>query len=268
VVSCEPDLYGFSTWLAEHLGCQRQINARGYQHGWIWWDRDPGDFRGLDPGFSKVDGCLVQNEQIAESLRSEGIYAKAVGLPFLTYKNYSGQPVPERQSEVLFVPTHSNPWNDVKSDVVDSMNQHRDKGWSILLSATDSVIGAPGFKNIEIGAGVFVKESFQRLFRIFHSYEYMVTDCMGSHICYGLACGMKVGIDLKNYNRHQTALTQTPDYKRALTMTGKDISSVDFISNRFDGIFIEDSLPTYNKPYEVANEPPRVIATELGWKLD
>jgi hypothetical protein len=261
-VSAEPDLYGFSEWLAGYLNCQRQQSIRGYQHGWMWWERFPNDFRGLDPHFNKAAGILVQNEQIAQSLRDEGIYSKAVGLPFITYKNYSGQEIPERRPETLFVPTHSNPWNDVSGDVVDSCNQHRDKGWSVMLSATDYRVGAPGFKNIEMGAGVFVKDSFRRLFQILHSYEYMVTDTMGSHIGYGLACGMKVRIDVDNYCKHQNALKQTIDYKRALETSGEDIGSLDFLESRFPGI----TTDWHSGGIDVANEPPEVIATELGWK--
>jgi hypothetical protein len=264
VVSAEPDLYGFSDWLASYLNCPRQQSIRGYQHGWIWWDREPGSFQGLDPNFNKAAGALVQNEQIAKSLMDEGIYAKAVGLPFLTYKNYSGRQVPERRPETLFVPTHSNPWNDVSGDVVDSCNQHRDKGWSVMLSATDYRVGAPGFKNIEQGAGVFVKDSFRRLFQIFHSYEYMVTDAMGSHVGYGLACGMKVRIDVDNYRKHQNAFMQTTDYKRSLTFTGKDILDLDFVESRFPGI----TTDWHSGDIDVANEPPEVIATELGWKFN
>lgn len=267
-MSAEPDLYGFSDWLASYLNCQKQRSIRGYQHGWIWWERCVGDDRGFDPNFHKSAGLLVQNEQIAQSLREEGAYAKAVGLPFLTYKNYSGQEIPERRPETLFVPTHSNPWNDLSGDVVDSCNQHRDKGWSVMLSATDYRVGAPGFKNIEMGAGVFVKDSFRRLFQIFHSYEYMVTDAMGSHIGYGLACGMKVKIDVENFCRHQNSFKQTVDYKvlkkRSEGLTGQDIDSLEYIESRFPGITTE----WHSGNIDVANEPPEVIATELGWKLD
>ena len=267
MVSAEPDLYGFSDWLASYLGCQRQPSIRGYQHGWIWWEREKNDDRGFDPNFQRRDGLLVQNEQIAQSLRDEGVYAKAVGLPFLTYKNYSGQQIPERRSEVLFVPTHSNPWCDLSGDVTDSCAQHKDKGWSVMLSKSDYRLKIDGFQNVEQGAGIFDRNSFERLFNIFHSYEYMVTDAVGSHIGYGLACGMKVKIDVENFSRFQGSWKQTGDYKlfnkRSEGLSDLDINSLSYMETRFPGI----CTGWHSGDIDVANEPPEVIATELGWKL-
>lgn len=265
-MSVEPDLYGFSDWLASYLNCQRQQSIRGYQHGWIWWEREFGDDRGFDPNFHRADGLLVQNEQIAKSLQYEGVYAKAVGLPFLTYKNYSGQEIPERRAETLFVPTHSNPWCNLTDDVLNSCAQHRDKGWSVMLSVNDYRNGATGFEKVEMGAGVFDKNSFKRLFNIFHSYEYMVTDSMGSHIGYGLSCGMKVRIDVENFCKYQDALKQTQDYKlfnkRSEGLILQNINSLSYIESRFPGI----TTDWHFGDIDVANEPPEVIATELGWK--
>ena len=135
-----------------------------------------------------------------------------------------------------------------------------------MLSVNDYRNGATGFEKVEMGAGVFDKNSFKRLFNTFHSYEYMVTDSMGSHIGYGLSCGMKVRIDVENFCKYQDALKQTQDYKlfnkRSEGLILQNINSLSYIESRFPGI----TTDWHFGDIDVANEPPEVIATELGWK--
>jgi hypothetical protein len=242
--------YGFSLWLAYYLKVPLQQPIRGYQHGWIWWDREPGDNRGLDPNFNPSDGLVCQDENLAQSLRDDGIYAFAAGLPFTTYKNYCQQEIPERKKEILFAPTHSNVWESAQEKIEQDCKKYAGKGYSLLLGDSDKDIETLGFENIELGAGVFVPDSFQRLFNVFHSYEWMITNVVGSHICYALHCGMKVGIDVTHYEESGC------------------FDSLDYLDKRFSGILIENTLPTYDHAPELANATPLEIAKELGWKTN
>jgi hypothetical protein len=225
---------------------------RGYQHGWIWWDREPNNNMGLDPNFNPKDGLVCQDENLANSLRNDGIYAFAAGLPFTTYKNYSNQEIPKRKQEVLFVPTHSNPWDKFQDIVLNDCKKYAHKGYSVLLGDSDKNIKVEGFENVEIGAGVYITDSFTRLFNIFHSYEWMITNTMGSHICYALHCGMKVGLDITDYRG-----SKNPN----------DVDSISYLDKRFPNFIIENNLPTYCVPPLLANATPKEIAREIGWKI-
>ena len=108
---------------------------------------------------------------------------------------------------------------------------------------------------------------------IFESHEYVITDAVGSHICYALHCGAKVGIDKILFEQSQLEsfsldtpdnrnLSQLPDLKKYL-----NVQSLEYLENRFPKITVNGSLPTYNTPPIVAYEKPHIIAKELGWDI-
>jgi hypothetical protein len=282
----EADLYGYSKWLASHLGYPIVPRSlRGFQHGWIWWepeDANPVPGFGLDPNVDSYWGVLVQNNKIADHLNDRGLYSRACGLPFVNYYRHcglSGSFKHLRNGAVLYVPTHSNPWNNRSDDILESAHRFAKLygksgvmlGWNDRHLSTE-LTGI--FDRVEIGAGALEAESFLRLMNVFERYDYLITDSPGSHILYGLICGMKVGIHQHLYNeaRDGKAHMKSIDYKKFKESIDYDkrnyVYSLEYLDRRFPGIVVDGGLPHYSKaPADIASSRPDVIAKLLGWDL-
>ena len=281
---CEADLYGYSRWLAGHLGYPfAPLSLRGFQHGWIWWDETDAPYEkgyGLDPNLHDYWGMLVQNERVAGSLRARGIYAHACGLPFVHFYRHcglAGSFAGLRTGRTLYVPTHSNPWNDLSGDVAAAAARFTElqDDCAVMLSWGDRRLAptmASRFSAVEIGAGALEQDSFYRLLKIFESYDTMITDSMGSHVCYALVCGMKVGIHAGLYRKvyDGESARRTIDSQRAQDSGHAErydrIMSLEYLDRRFPGIVIDGGPPTYSTPPAIANERPDVVARLLGWE--
>lgn len=273
----EADLYGYTVWLAEHLGLEIYPRAlRGFQHGWIWWDMEQGSRQGLDINLDTYWGQLVQDEHVEKCLLAEKIFAKACGLPFLNYLEFSGaKGFFPRTGGLLYVPVHSNPWNNVKDDVVESAirfsKKHPDA--SIMLSWSDQKLApelTPYFRNVEIGAGALEMTSFPRIAKIFQTYDVMLTDAIGSHVLYAMACGLKVGIDAGLYYNCITTenAQETPDGKRWKDEKfNAKYFSLDYLDARFPGMVVDGNAPSYCVMPDFPVVQPKEIAELLGWPI-
>jgi hypothetical protein len=282
----EADLYGYSKWLAAHLGYSFiPRSLRGFQHGWIWWDPADANIQqgmGLDPNLDSFWGVLTQSEKVSEELRRRGIYSQPCGLPFLNYYKHCGLQGSFkhlRKGSILYVPTHSNPWNNRSNDVEDAAcrfarhypNSGVMLGWNDRHMAS-RLSGI--FESVEIGAGALESESFLRMLNIFERYDYMITDTMGSHVCYGLACGMKVGVHYGLHCRSKDGkeYVQNIDYQKFKKSDDFDrqrhVYTPEYLDNKFPGIVIDSGIPNYSKmPSDIVYERPAVIASQLGWDM-
>ena len=283
-IRCEADLYGYSKYLADFLNYDfAPLSLRGFQHGWIWWD--PNDFEpsksfGLDPNTSEYWGILVQDSSVADSLLKRGIFALPCGLPFLNWIRHMSKDVnssENRSSEVLYVPSHSNPWIDISSDVRSRAIRfsERYKGAQILLGGNDSHLAnelSAYYSKVHIGASVSDTNSFARLLSAFNSCYYMITDAIGSHICYALHCGMKVGLHTDFYDLvYGPQPINSTDFHRLNRdqLSGiQFVSSLKYLQNRFRGLLVSDqNLPIYSIAPEISDCSPCDIAHLLGWDI-
>jgi hypothetical protein len=273
----ESDLYGYTVWLAEHLGLEIYPRAlRGFQHGWIWWDTGEYYRWNFDPNIDPYWGELVQDKLIEEYLLKEKIFAKACGLPFLNYLEFSGtKGYFPRTGGLLYVPIHSNPWYDAKEDLVKNAirfsKKHPDS--SIMLSWSDQKLApelAPHFKTVEIGAGALEMTSFPRMSKILQTYDTMLTDAIGSHVLYGIACGMRVGIDASLYykytNTESSKNTQDDQQCKDKKVTNK-YSSLEYLDKRFPGLVIDGNPPNYCVMPDFPVVEPKEISALLGWPI-
>jgi len=282
----EADLYGYSKWLASHLGFDfAPRSLRGFQHGWIWWDAEDADYApgfGLDPNLDAYWGVLVQSEKIARELNQKGIFAKACGLPFLNYYKHCGLKGSFkglRDGSVLYVPAHSNPWHDISFNITAASRKfvRAYPDCAIMLGWNDRHLAdamSTSFRRVEIGAGALESESFLRLMSIFERYDYLITDSIGSHICYALACGMKVGIHSGlhafSHARQQGSGSMPPAKSDQASSVERRrfVYTPEYLDQRFPGIVIDGGLPSYSRlPSDLAEARPDVIAGLLGWDL-
>lgn len=82
-IESEADLFGFSCHLSNYLGLKSKPKTiTTYAHGW-----NPFETRSVERYFCTEgeDVKLVQNDVVANFLRSYGIEAYGVGLPFLNF---------------------------------------------------------------------------------------------------------------------------------------------------------------------------------------
>ena len=284
-IRCEADLYGFSTWLAMHLGYSfAPLSLRGFQHGWVWWNVDdfaPCKSGGLDPNLSEYWGILTQDPSVARSLLRRGIFSLPCGLPFISWlrnRTDSSDVDMDRSDSVLYVPGHSNPWNDVSGDVLSRAIEFSKKyrNASILLGGSDWHLETQlsgYFDRVYRGALVTDAGSFERLHAAFASCAYLITDTIGSHICYALHCGMRVGVHSDFYaTRYGPNTERSVDFiksREAGTLEKiESVSSVDYLERRFPGLIISGGeVPRYNIPPEISDCEPSEIASLLGWGM-
>jgi hypothetical protein len=99
--------------------------------------------------------------------------------------------------------------------------------------------------------------SFYRIQKIFSEFDYMITDRMGSHVLYGIACGMKVGLSAKH--NIDTVFSEVA-IARGFTERAKSIRDLRFLDNQFPGLVIEGGKPSYTTMPEIKT----LSAPEIG----
>lgn len=225
---------------------------------WIWWDLEDRDIQwALDPNCFQALGMLVQDEQVASVIEARKFPVKAVGLPFLSFnENHPIQA--ERNGKTLYVPTHSTAWRDVSDHTIKAAKAFtKDHDVTVLLSIKDQKVGqylpCPWVK----GACSLDANSFYRIQKLFSEYEFMISDRMGSHILYGLACGMKVGISAPH--NIDTVFSEIA-IKNGLESRAREIRTVQFLAERFPGLVIEGGQPSYTTMPTLAKSTPEEIA--------
>jgi len=281
----ESDLYGYSTWLAKYLRYPVvPLSMRGFQHGWVWWKKsneEPIEL-GLDPNLNKYLGTLVQDLNVHQVLQNKKIFSVIAGLPFLNFRSfcgYAGKFSERIEGSVLYVPTHSNPWNNY-SFVIGEMSDRALKvigrDCAVLLSWNDRQLApvfSERFSTVEIGAGALEISSFYRLSRIFEKYEFVITDSMGSHVLYAASCGAKVGIHRALYRplHDKNSLRSSTDYEFLKKIGGQEwmdrYSEIDFIDSTYPGLVTEGFPIGGFTPPQITEMSPECVATYLGWEL-
>lgn len=254
----ETDLYGYSKWLAKHLGVVNKTPRWNFQHMWIWWDLEDRDIQwALDPNCFQALGMLVQDEHIASIISKRKFPAQAAGLPFLSFNEH--HPIQaQRNGKTLYVPTHSTAWRDVSEHTIKAAKTFaKDHDVTVLLSVADQKVGqflpTPWVK----GACSLDANSFYRIQKLFSEFEFMISDRMGSHILYGLACGMKVGISAPH--NVDTVFSEVA-IKNGLESRAREIRTTQFLADRFPGLVIEGGQPSYTTMPTLAKSTPEEIA--------
>lgn len=255
----ETDLYGYSKWLAKHLGRENKTPQWNFQHMWIWWDLEDRDIQwALDPNCFHSMGMLVQDEHIMRVIQKRKFPVKAVGLPFIQFNKH--HPIDAaRNGKTLYVSTHSTAWRDVSEHTIKAAKAFsKDNDITVLLSVKDQKI-APALKCPWVkGACSLDPTSFYRIQKIFHEYEYMISDRMGSHILYGMACGMKVGISAPH---NIDAVFSEVALSNGLESRAREIRTTQFLADRFPGLVIEHGKPSYTTMPILAESTPEEIAS-------
>jgi len=261
-VRSETDLYGYSKWLSEYCGVENERPSWNFQHMWIWWDFEDRDVEwAFDPNHLNRSGSLVQNQAIADVIIAREHPSLAVGLPFLQFNKY--HPVEaKRNGKTLYASTHSTAWRDVSQTTLAAVQEFsKNHDVTVMLSLKDLKIAPLLSCPYVVGACATDPESFYRIQKLFSEYEYLISDRMGSHILYALACGMKVGLSAK-YNI-DTVFSEVA-LRSGLESRAREIRDTQFLADRFPGLVIEDDIPKYTTMPDIAVVPPEITA-QIIW---
>lgn len=225
---------------------------------WIWWDLIPEDICwALDPNVLSGSASLVQNDQIADAIESKGQRSIAAGLPFLSFIKHN--PIEsKRNGKTLYVSVHSTNWRDVSEHTRAAVKEFtKDNEVTVLLSYKDIHLAEKLDVPCLMGADTMDANSFYRIQKIFSEFDYMITDRMGSHVLYGLSCGMKVGLSAKH--NIDTVFSEVAIAKN-LVDRARSIRNLRFLDDRFPGLVIEGGVPSYNKMPDIPTWEAQDIA--------
>jgi hypothetical protein len=232
---------------------------------WLWWPIEDRDIPfALDPNLESFQKELTQDQHTAEVV-GRIVPTQAVGLPFLNFLNSEPRGDFQRNGRTLYAPAHSNPWCDFSKAVHQRVEAFtKDNDVTVLLSWNDRKLAGNYTVPVEIGAGVWEVTSFYRMRKLFSEYSCMITDRMGSHVLYALACGMKVGLSARYWNDdiyHPHAISY------GLTERARYVRSLKYLDELYPGIVLEDGLPTYDNCPDIMHTCPFEIARLLEWPV-
>jgi hypothetical protein len=279
IVRSEPDYFGFSYQLAAAIGSYSSVpfSRTTLAHGW-----NPFRPRLPERYFHTNERVkLVQNQKIAQYLNDNGYEAYSVGIPFINYINFSSTQHERISDSVLIVMRHSHPhFNYSPSKSFDSILKYCKKTFkniSILAPKSDfkkyqSLFGQEPGEKIYLGADVGDMDSFPRLAKAFSENEYMVSSSWGSHLLYGAACGMRVGIMLSAFEEYQPGdFAQNPWYKKHPKLVDEILNdySIEGISELCQEILFTE-VPRVGVTHELIRThlnhiDKNIHASLLGW---
>ena len=269
---CEADMYGYSAWLARHLHYDGvPLSLRRFQHGWFWYDYNEG--KEYTNFFYEMErGSLVQDQSYASGLRQDGLIAFSTGLPFTNFYQTERRlgNFQNTRKGTLFVPYRSYQSSDNSDYIVEQIKDFANycDDFTVMLSFDDARYTELALRyacKVVIGASATELNSFLRVAKIFSSHERMFTTYMGSHILYGLICGLPVGI-------YKLASLQLRGMDQILVQQGKwkdaftsKFHSKEYLDSKFPGLISDDFKAEFCSPPCVPDTDPAVISNLLGW---
>lgn len=200
---CEPDAYGASYLIAQQLGLSEVPESTStWTHGWPYVPVAHPEQVAQQSSAEQTN--LVPTEETASLLRTEFSYRNvhAVGCPFI----YAEPLDVERISNSLLVmPPHTLPYLEDEWDeerYVASIAEVKDQFEHVVacIHRHDIKKGnwVDAFSNAGIpyvpGTRVRDKYGLVRMHTLFHLFEAVTANTIGSHIAYAAYCGCKISI--------------------------------------------------------------------------
>lgn len=200
---CEPDAYGASYIIARRLGLSEVPESTStWTHGWPYVPVVHPEQVAQQSDAAQTN--LVPTEEIAKKLRNEFSYRNvyAVGCPFIYANPLDVERIP---NSLLVMPPHTLPYledewdeeayvssiEEIKSQfdhVVACIHRHDIKKGNWIDSFADA--GIPYVP----GTRVRDKYGLIRMQTLFHLFDSVSSNTIGSHIAYAAYCGCKVSI--------------------------------------------------------------------------
>jgi hypothetical protein len=202
----EANFYGASSEIARQVGSLEQCapGAR-WEHGWKYGAVSTAEHIG---GYHKKKSKslhLVSTQKHEAILRAEGFSnVHAVGLPYL----YADKPnLVRRKGSLLVCPGHTSTysdqdWSKLAEEYAERISEIKEGFSDVLVCLSANCIEreqwvhefeAKGIPWI-MGAWIYDRNALRRMRCLFSQFEYVTTNCVGSHIVYSSYEGCKTSI--------------------------------------------------------------------------
>lgn len=280
---CEPDAYGASFLIAQKLGLSDVPESTStWTHGWRDSDAHPEQ---IAPQSNKTQTNLVPTEKHAQKLRSEYSYRNvhAVGCPIIYASPLEVDRIP---NSLLVMPPHTLPyleddWNETAyvsvvqkvaenfEHVIACIHRHDIKKGNWVDSFSEA-----GIPHVP-GTRVRDKHALVRLQTLFHMFEAVSTNTIGSHIPYAAYCGCRVSIHGPYAHR------SISDFKKDPVWSGERehvlrhrlrISREEAVREKYPFFFCAPSESETHVEWaeeelgEDCKRAPKELSTLLGWR--
>lgn len=204
----EADYYGFSHYIASKLGIKETpLSTSDCSHGWTHRN-----VKSVEEVISKHTpshkrNYYSENIKMQRVLYSLGYYnSMCIGVPYI-YIDDNDIEIKRYENTLLVMPMHTldsdkNFQKINEEEYVKSIDSIRDDFDLVVFCISKScikynlwtkTIEKYNFPWIE-GADIFDKNALSRMNRIFRSFEYVTSHCIGSHIAYASYSGCKTTI--------------------------------------------------------------------------
>ena len=201
-----PVSYGATNVAAAHCGFKSPPGAhRGvWKHGWApkHYQFDPSMVIGnLSDGIGQQHWVARVDEEVY--LRSQGYKnVKAIGLPIIYLP---GSQTVRRSKSLLVMPAHSLDYSTLNSNFEEyagAIASIRSSFSEVLVCVHPSCwrngywVDAFRKRGLAVIKGAFIEDrnALDRMSKLFLSFEYVTTNCFGSHIAYAAYFGAKVSV--------------------------------------------------------------------------
>ncbi len=231
----EANYYGASSEIARQVDSLEQCaSGARWEHGWKYGEVSTAEHIG---GYSKKKSKslhLVSNQAHEAILRAEGFSnVHAVGLPYL----YGDEPnLVRRKGSLLVCPGHTSTysdqdWSKLAEEYAKRISEIKEGFSDVLVCLSANCIEREQWvhefedKGIPwvMGAWIYDRNALSRMRCLFSQFEFVTTNCVGSHIVYSSYEGGKTSIwgwqDL--YSREEWR--NDPSYKDKEDLLDEDL---------------------------------------------
>lgn len=206
----EVDFYGASHLIARQLGLTHALSTiASWTHGWesrlMPFVRLPLIQYFLGEDYQRYPHLTASHEQ-TQTLKQAGLTdVTTVGMPFLYAADEIGEEICRYPGSLLVMPAHSLPYTEHGWDAdgyVAAVQALRPQFSKIVACISYSCVQkkywTAAFERAGIpwivGASTGDRNSLTRMAVIFRSFEYMTTNCIGSHVAYAAYSGCKLSM--------------------------------------------------------------------------
>ncbi|WPJ97328.1 hypothetical protein SH580_06355 [Coraliomargarita algicola] len=202
----EANYYGASSEVARQLGSVEQsASGARWEHGWKHGAVSTAEHIGGYQLKKRKSLHLVSTQKHEAILRSEGFSnVHAVGLPYL----YADQPkLKRRKGSLLVCPGHTSTysdqdWSKNAEEYAERIVEIKEGFSDVLVCLSANCIEreqwvhefeAKGIPWV-MGAWIYDRNALRRMRCLFSQFEFVTTNCVGSHIVYSSYEGCKISI--------------------------------------------------------------------------
>jgi hypothetical protein len=282
---CEPDAYGASYLIGQKLGLDEVPESTStWTHGWPYVPVIHPEQVAQQSNSRQTN--LVPTEDIAQTLREEFAYRNvhAVGCPFIYADPLDVEQIP---NSLLVMPPHTLPyledeWDeqayvaavrevaDAFDHVIACIHRHDIKKGNWVDSFSEA--GIPYVP----GTRVRDKHGLVRMQTLFHLFDAVTTNTIGSHVAYAAYCGCRVSIYGPYAHRSLSDFKKDPvwnDDREPILRHNLSHTREEAVRNRYSFLFTPPSASESHVEWaeeelgEECKRDPNELSRLLGWGI-